>query len=216
LALLLLAGCDSQEDAPPEQTAGSQTPPPAVTPAGSAAQNPAQAAERAKAALAVILVDPKSARYSEVRSGTAGAVCGRVDSMQGDGKYSGARPFVVTPEGVAVISTAPRVMFGDPEDVFPDFYIRWCASPEELRTIGPNVALADRLGAELEAGGIETVPEFDPADAPPVPEAPPPAAPPGTAPAAPAAAPANPPAGGEDSFSSAVLRKRPDPAPKQN
>jgi hypothetical protein len=216
---VLLAGCESGEEAPAQEGAGSPALPPAAAGASaSPAADAARAEERARAALAVILVDPKSARYSEVRRGTAGSVCGRVDSKQADGKYAGARPFVVTPEGVAVVSAAPRVVFDDPEDVFPDFYIRWCASPEELRTIGPSVALSDRLETGLEAGNIAGLDGIIAPEIPPSPEAPvavgeaPPASK-ADAPRSPAAG-ANQGAREEDSFARAVLRKEESGAAK--
>lgn len=203
ILLLLLAGCDSRSENEAELPPEGQLP---VAPAGAdpAALSPEQQAagaqQKAEQALAVILVDPKSARYSDVRPGAAGSVCGRVDSKQADGKYAGARPFVVTPEGVAVISATPQVMFDDPEDMFPDFYIRWCASPEELRTIGPRIDTsklpppppAEDLAATLENALApppppETVPPVEPVRSPPPP------------------APAQP-AGEEDSFSRVVIR----------
>jgi hypothetical protein len=204
LILLLLAGCDS-EPAPEAGPAPDGSLPAAADASGAAspAQQAAQNQQRASQALAAILVDPESARYSEVRAGAAGSVCGLVDAKQADGKHGGPRPFVVTPEGVAVISTTPQVMFADPEDIFPDFYIRWCASPEELQGIGPRIAsgpapdvnLAEDLTSIIDAA----VPP--PAAEPPVTEtakAPPP--PPAQAP------------GEEDSFSRAVLRNRSDGA----
>lgn len=203
LALLVVAGCDSNRDAVPEGESGSPMLPAAANAPPPPAEGAARAEERAKAALGVILVDPESARFAEVRSGTAGSVCGLVDSKQGDGKYAGPRPFVVTPEGVAVISAAPRVMFDDPEDVFPDFYIRWCASPAELRTIGPRVALTDRIETDLEVGDIGDLIEVPEAGLPVEPPAPPDS----KSAAAPAVAAANPPGRDQDSFSSVVLRK---------
>ena len=208
VAGLLVAGCDSQSD---EAAPGSEgaVPPAAegALPAAAGGDTAAQAQQKAVNALSGILPDAKSARYAEVRAGTAGAVCGMVDAKQPDGKYSGPRPFVVSPEGVAVVSTSPQVMFDDPEDVFPDFYIRWCATPAELRLIGPRVALP---GAPAPTN-VEDIPDLleqEIAAAPPPPPAEPP--PPPTAQAK-ATTPAAPP--GDDSFSSAVVRERKDGAP---
>jgi hypothetical protein len=208
LALALFAGCDSRDA--DEPAAGGEAALPASAgafPEQSGDQG-AEAQQRAEAALAIIIPDPKSARYADVRPGTAGAVCGIVDAKQADGKYSGARPFVVSPEGVAVISTTPQVNFGDPEDVFPDFYIRWCATPAELRTIGPRIALPETPPPMPD--DIPDLLEGEIAAAAPPPEAPAqPPLPPRDAPAAQAGTNPPPPAG-EDSFSSAVLRARKD------
>jgi len=192
--LLLLAGCDSDPAGDTAPASEAAVPAAAVPAALSPAQQAAQNQEKAAQALAAILADPKSARYSEVRAGAAGAVCGRIDAKQPDGGAAGPRPFVVTPEGVAVISPAPQVMFDDPDDMFPDFYIRWCASPEELKRIGPRIAAApppEAPPAEDLTAVLDTA-------------LPPPAAPQAAADAARATPP---PPREEDSFSSAVMRK---------
>ena len=205
ILLLFLAACDA-EPAQGDEAAADGALPAAAPPGGiaSPAQQAAQNQQRASQALAVILVDPESARYSEVRAGTGGSVCGRVDAKQADGKYSGPRPFVVTPEGVAVISATGRVMFEDPEDLFPDFYIRWCASPEELRGLGPRIAsnpmpdlnLAEDLTAIVEAEVPLPVTEPQPAET-------------AKAPSSPSQTPPE-----DDSFSRAVLRNRSEGAPR--
>lgn len=183
LLLLLLAGCDARPDAGGEGNDGMPAPQPeAGEPA--VGDRGADNLMRAKQALGAILENPASARYSQVRSGAAGSVCGLVD----------ARPFVVTPEGVAVVSPAPKVMFDDPDDVFPDYYIRWCASSEELRRIGPRVV----------AGPLPALPPIE--EYPLVPDAEMPAAPPEALPP-PAQGKAEPPSAEEDSFSRAVLRQ---------
>lgn len=199
LILLLLAGCDAGA----EHEAAA--PPSGGSPAGresSSEASPAQQAEqfrqRAERALAAILADPAGARYSDLRAGAAGALCGRVEDRPADGRSDGPRPFVVTPEGAAVLSATPEVMFADPEDLFPDFYIRWCASPDELRRIGPRIAaapLSEAVPAEALTGVTEGVP-----------------LPPAEADVAKAAPPAAPRPVEEDSFSRAVLRKGSDGA----
>jgi hypothetical protein len=136
LAVLLLGGCGSNDgqDAQPGDEGGA-LPPAAVQPAPSQDQA-AQNRQRAEQALGVILHDPESARYSEVQSGAGGSVCGRVDAKQADGRYGGSRPFVVTPEGVGVISSTAAIEFGNPEDVFPDFYGR-CRNCRRSKSIRP-------------------------------------------------------------------------------
>jgi hypothetical protein len=146
LAILLLAGCGSKSGSEADKAAGPDAQAAAMPTGASAGQTPQQLQARAAAALSAILNDPASARYATVRPGTAGSICGEVDSKQANGRHGGMRPFVVTPEGVAVVSTLPGIMFEDPEDVFPDYYIRWCASPEELATLPPRIALG--TGAE--------------------------------------------------------------------
>jgi hypothetical protein len=199
-AILLLSACHSE--APTE---GNEQVEQSVVPAAApGAQDPAQLRQRVIQAMTAILPDAASARYGDVRSGTGGAICGTVEAKQG--KAAGFRPFVVTPQGVAVISTAPRILYDDPSDIFADYYIRWCASPEELRRLGPELQSA--------AGSLPPVPPPDlsdpgPAMAPADTPAPPPpgvrrqeadkSAPP--APTQPAAS------ADEDSFSKAVLRK---------
>ena len=132
--------------------------------AGEEAEDPAALQARVERAMGVILRDPRSARYANVRSGVARSVCGEVDSKQENGRYGGMRPFVVTPEGVAVVSATAAIGFGDPADIFPDYYIRWCASPEELTRLGP--AVRTPLPAPADPGvqaDIPDIPALDPA-----------------------------------------------------
>jgi hypothetical protein len=204
-AILLLAGCESE---PAVENRAAATPAAgAFDENGMIAQSPAQVEAKARAALAPVLKDPASANFWNLRGEPTGAVCGQVDSKE-NGKYTGPRPFVVTPEGAALISATPEVGYGDPADPFPDFHIRWCATPEELATVGP--AIARREAAPAEAFN-EAVPE--PAPLPPA-ELPPPLPAPRPVEAAPPPAPkAAPPASTgaeEDSFSKAVIRKRED------
>jgi hypothetical protein len=209
-ALLLLAGCGSKSD---DAGQGGETPAaPDAGIGGAASLTPAQLQGKAAAALAGITKDP---RFGDLRAGPLNAVCGMVDSKLPNGKYAGFRPFLVTPEGVAVISVTSRVMFDDPADPFPDLYLRWCATPEEMQTIGPMIAKKAEVPppAELPPETIDPVPEGNwgvvPGAAPPPPPAPkaaeaPPAAPKEKAPPPPP--PANRQPGDEDSFLKSVLR----------
>jgi hypothetical protein len=208
LALLLLVGCDSQ---PRHNGGGSGTPPQDAAlmerlSADPAPQDAAQLEARVASAMSGILIDAGSARYANIRNGAVGAICGEVDSKQSDGKHGGMRPFLITPQGMAVISSMPQVVFVDPSDIFPDLYIEYCASPEELSQLGPRLDSAARNPAAIpmpvEAPPLASPPEIAPAAEPaPVPERPAPAP----------AAPARTPPPGDDSFSGAVLR----PAPKE-
>jgi hypothetical protein len=205
--ILLLAGC------------GSQTPSGAGGDAQSAADNallanlaaeaeakaedPARLKARVEAAMAAILRNPKKAHYSGIRSGTGGAACGQIELAQARGKAGGFLPFVVTPEGAAIVSPSARISFDDPADPFPDAYIKYCATPDELKTLAPRLTalgsaaatgvqadIPDLPGADLEAANGQTAP----------------AAPPDRAPSAGSAA--GSPPNENDSFFNAVARKR--------
>jgi hypothetical protein len=105
--------------------------------------------ERARAALGSLLRDADSARYLNLRSGAGGAICGEVDPIRPDGSHAGSRPFIVAPNGTAAISRSPRLALDDPEDPFPELYIRWCASPGELRALQQQIAAAAPPRAEI-------------------------------------------------------------------
>lgn len=194
--LMFLAACNSEQgaDAAEEGVEGADPVLEAANMvAGTAAAETAKLEAKLQSAMAVILRDPGSARYSNVRPGAGGSVCGEVDSKQENGRHGGPRPFVVTPEGVAVVSSATTVSYDDPEDVFPDFYLRWCATPEELQRVGP------RLQTAAPPPDLNDIPDIDEslfAE--------------GEAPAAQSSPPAkaDEPAGGLDDFSNAVIRKR--------
>ena len=194
--LLLLAACNSDAGVEPAEE-GADAPEPVLEAAnlaaGTAAAETARLEAKLQAAMSIILDDPGTARYSNVRAGAGGSICGEVDSKEGNRGYGGPKPFVVTPEGVAVISTAPTVSYDDPEDVFPDFYLRWCATPEELQRVRPALESAPP------PTDIIDIPEIDESlfageQAPPTQPAPP-------------ARPAEP-SGQLDDFSNAVIRKR--------
>ena len=160
LILLLLAGCDSSDS--DEQASAGQAATGAGGPVPAAAQNPAvQLESRARGALGPIVSDPKSIRFAELKAGSAGSVCGRVEVKQPDGKPA-VRPFVVTPEGLAVISTASQLNLSDPEDPFPDFYIRWCASPAELAQLQPQMIGGDTLGLGASSSPPPDIPDLPP------------------------------------------------------
>ena len=207
MAALLLGACESERA--PEKANGGAPAAAAFDEVAGAAQDPAKVEARLRQVMAAILKDPESAQYWNVRGEPTGAICGQVDPNEG-GKLTGARPFVVTPEGVGLISATPEIMYGDPADMFPDFYIRWCATPEELAQVGP--AIARREAAE----DPPPAPDLPGLEAPPPPEAPvpaPAAAPPPLAPAAKTQAAPSPPAAApkseaaeEESFSKAVRR----------
>jgi hypothetical protein len=155
-------------------------------------------------AMPAVLGAAKEPRYSNVRAGAGGAVCGEV-SAAGEP----ARPFIVTPDAVAVVAAQPRLDYADPSDFTADAYVRWCATPEELKAIQVEIrrAAADpanlAMPAAANAAGASVVTAAEPPPPPPTVEpvpAPPPAKPPGARSPAPA------PAGDIDSFANAVRR----------
>lgn len=176
-AILLLSAC-SQEPAGPGDEAEATAPPGAAAPVGNLSGDAAGLQARVDLAMAAVLQDPRGARYRDVRSGLAGTICGEVDPRRTRGGYAGFRPFLVTPEGAARVATAPRLTFDDPTDTFPDLYIRWCASAEELRRLEPELrrAIAGSGGAVPPADplpGVDPLPDPFLGDLPPPPVPPP-------------------------------------------
>jgi hypothetical protein len=182
-----------------DATLGIEDPNAAPTP-----EDAAQLQARLSSAMAGALTNPQTASYTNVRSGAGGSICGEVDSKQADGKRSGFRPFLVSPQGVALVSTTPQILFHDPVDIFPDLYIEWCATPEELRQIGPRLNSASRKPLDSGTPIDQPIPSL-PAE---VAMSAPPAEMPIPQERRPVAAsdPVKQPAGDPDSFSSAVLR----------
>jgi hypothetical protein len=89
---------------------------------------------RAEAALRRALPEAPT-RLENVRSGFNGAICGLVDTLPGAAGLGGLRPFVVTGGGEAFVSSGPGLRLENPIDPFPDLYMQWCATPEELQAI---------------------------------------------------------------------------------
>jgi hypothetical protein len=212
-ALLLLAGCGSKSEQ--RESGGSDPAGLETLVQGPAELSPQQLQARAASAVGTIAEDP---RFAEIRAGVSNSVCGQVDAKLPNGKYAGLRPFLVTPEGVAVISAGPRIMFDDPADPFPDLYIRWCATPQEMQTIGPMVAQTAEVSPpeDLPAETIDPVPDGNwgvvpDAMPPPASVKTPPAAPPVAAIKAPAAAAPIRQPGDEDSFFKSVIRAPEEP-----
>lgn len=208
LILLLLAGCNSEENS--RSGGGGAVPAAGDLDVQPAVPSPAALQARAQAAVSATILDPRSARYANIRAGSGGSICGDVDAKGENGQMQGFRPFVVSPEGVAVVSSASTIMFDNPADMFPDFYIRYCAPPEELPMLQRK--MAEQVGANLPPPPAEPEPAPLPPGDLPLPDSPimatPPAPPPGARkPAAPKAQPKAQP-GDEDSFFNAVIRER--------
>ncbi|HMJ93413.1 MAG TPA: hypothetical protein VK472_04870 [Allosphingosinicella sp.] len=178
LPYLLLAACGSET---PDQSA-EEAPalPPATLPAtgNEAAMDPAILQARVDSAMKAVLQDSDGAAYRNVRPGLMDTVCGEVDPAGKGGRRTGFRPFIVTQQGAALVARGPVLSFDDPTDSFPDLYIRWCASEEELKRLGPQLdrAIARQAGPDGVLGNIEDIPPppLPPDAAGPPPEAQPP------------------------------------------
>jgi hypothetical protein len=179
--LLLLASCDSRKgdgdqtgDAPAEPSA-------AALPSMPGAEDLAALQARVSRAMAAALPDAGTAQYRGLRAGAGGAACGEVATT---GKtLSGIfRPFVVTPDGLAIVASGPAIAWEDPDDFVADAWIRWCATPEELQRLGPQLqsaAVNSATAAEPLPEGpdlpLPPIREDAPGADPPPPPAPPPA-----------------------------------------
>lgn len=135
----------------------------------STAPNPAQLQAMVKRAMAAVLPDAKAARYRNLHAGTGGAACGEVSA--GSTPF---RPFVVTPNAIAVVAATSAIAFEDPSDIFADAWIRWCATPDDLRRLGPVLQQAAASNVietipnpEIPPPGEPALPPPTPADTPP-------------------------------------------------
>lgn len=178
LLCLLLAACGSEA---PDQAAedAPAAPPPALPALGNeASADPAVLQARVEAAMKAVLQQSEGAAYRNVRPGLMDTICGEVDPARKGGGRAGFRPFIVTPQGAALVARGPVLSFDDPTDSFPDLYIRWCASEEELKSLGPKLdrAIASQAGADGVLGNVEDIPPPPPPgdEAAPPPEPPPP------------------------------------------
>ena len=137
MAALLAAGCDSRSgpggEGLPESGGAVE---PALANLSLSPEETARLRARAAAALIMVLPGAVGAAYANVRSGSAGAICGEVDA----GNALGSRPFVVTPTGAAMLSPTSELRLEDPDDPFPDLYMQYCASAEELLRLGERMA----------------------------------------------------------------------------
>ncbi|TFI57997.1 hypothetical protein E2493_12435 [Sphingomonas parva] len=165
--LLLLAACgDRTPDSAGEGAAAAQ--PPGADLPGAAGDDAARIQALVDRGMAK---EPgaRAARYRNLRAGVGGAACGEV--ALGGAPF---RPFVVTPEAIAVIAAEPAIAFEDPSDFAADAWIRWCATPEELAALGPQLKrrAAAQVGAEtnLTATAADELPPLVP-EGPPAPPA---------------------------------------------
>ena len=196
---LALAGCDSSDGGGGGGGRAAGEPAPQFELAnGSAALSAeamAQLRARIDAAMRGLPVQLVSPRYANLHPGTDGSVCGVV--AEGEGAVP--RPFLVTPDGNGFVSDTPALALNDPDDPFPDLYMQYCATAEELSRLGrtletmtpaPDSVLPPALPMPPVAQGEE---EGDDAVAEPAPTPPP-------------ARPRARPRGNDDSFFNSVWR----------
>jgi hypothetical protein len=153
-AALMLCGCDSSGRGSSSGGGAGGDPSGAPLPDNlTEPLNPEEVARlrsRAETALAVLVPNAASARYAHLRNGAGGAICGEVEAAGGGVLF----PFLVTPDGAAIVSRSPAIRLDDADDPFPDLYMQYCATVEEL----------GRLGAQMNAlvPSPAQAPEFDP------------------------------------------------------
>ena len=195
---LLLAGCDSRKsgeavDNEALAAAAEANAMLANMAAPADPNDPARLQAMIAQAMPAAIPDAKDAQYRNVRAGAGGAVCGDVAVKPV------FRPFVINPDGLAVVAATPKMAFADPTDFVADAWVRWCASPEELQRLAPELRQAASNPASIPMGNV------DAGAAGVVPEAPPEAAP---APPAKAAPSRPPPPAKVDSFFNSVQHKQ--------
>jgi hypothetical protein len=135
--LLLLASCGSKNAEEDAASNGSSGEVPAGAAASPSAEESAALQAKVSRAMAVVLPGAGTAEYRNVRAGAGGAACGEVATA---GKEAGIfRPFIVTPDGLGVVASGPAIAWDDPNDFVADAWIRWCATPEELARLGPQL-----------------------------------------------------------------------------
>lgn len=172
LILLILAGCGSKDtdEAAEDVPAGNSA---ALAPAQQG-PDPAQLQAIVDRAMPLAIPDAAKAEYRGLRAGAGGAVCGEV-STPARGAPGPFRPFLVTQDGVALVSDRPAIDFADPDDALADGWIKWCATAEELQALGPTLQAAAAAGAAaatpsevsaLEIPTIDAIPILPPSALP--------------------------------------------------
>ena len=193
VAAALLAGCDSASR--DGGGSGGSSPDPAIDNVTAASrEEAARLLGRVREALALAVPNASAARLANVRSVPGGAICGEVEA----GIEGALHPFVVLPGGEAVVSAGPELRLEDPDDPFPDLYMRYCASVEELRRLGDR--MNGSATVEPPPPLPDPLPDIGPVDIP----ADTPPAPNGER---------APQQGGDDSFFNSVVRAPPPAAP---
>jgi hypothetical protein len=202
---LLLAGCGSRGgDVADNEAAAAGADANALLANLGAASGPDDAAriqDLIARAMPAAMTDAKDAQYRNLRSGVGGAVCGEVAAKPAGNAAPVFRPFVITPDGVAVVAAAPKLAFDDPADFVADAWVRWCATPEELQRLAPQLRRAASNPASIPMNGVDAAAGGPTPDLPSAPAAPPPAAQPAPRPAKP------PPPANVESFFNSVQHK---------
>ncbi len=177
LLCLLLAACGSETPDQATEETNAALPPALPALGNEAAVDPAMLQARVEAAMKSVLQNSEGAAYRNLRPGLSDTICGEVDPAKAGGGRAGFRHFIITPQGAALLARGPVLTFDDPTDSFPDLYIRWCASEEELKRLGPQLdrAIASQAGPDGMLGNVEDIPPPPPPDnvAAPLPEPPP-------------------------------------------
>jgi len=171
------AACGSTGASEPGSSDASE----ALSPAANlAAPDLAGLREDARGPLSSILV-ASGFQVATVRRGSGGSICGDVDLTHTRVGTPSRLPFVITPDRVAFVSSTDAIAITDALDAFPDQYMRWCASVEELARMRqalsrsrPDVNVPTNDVAPLEVN-TDVPAQAPPPDSPPV--APPPPAP---------------------------------------
>lgn len=179
---LLLAGCDSSKsgvepvdnEALAAGAAANAALANVIVPADP--NDPARLQGIIAQAMPAAIPDAKDAQYRGVRAGAGGSVCGEVAAKPAGRAKPVFRTFVINPDGMAVVAATPKLAFNDPTDFVADAWVRWCASPEELQRLAPQLREAASNPASIPMGNVDAgapgaVPDVPPEAAP----APPPA-----------------------------------------
>jgi hypothetical protein len=143
--------------------------------AASPQEDAARIQELIARAMPAAMPDAKDAQYRNLRTGAGGAVCGEVASKPAGNAAPLFRPFVINPQGFAVVAATPKLAYDDPGDFVADAWIRWCASPEELQKLAPQLHRAASDPSALPMNGVDAATSGELPDTPP--PAPPPPAP---------------------------------------
>ncbi|MDB5694360.1 MAG: hypothetical protein JWO81_3423, partial [Alphaproteobacteria bacterium] len=113
-------------------------------------------------AMPAAMPDAKDAQYRNLRSGVGGAVCGEVAAKTAGRAAPAFRPFVINPDGFAVVAATPKLAYDDPGDFVADAWIRWCASPEELQKLAPQLHRAASDPASAPINGVDAAADAAP------------------------------------------------------
>jgi hypothetical protein len=134
----LLAGCGSSSSGAADATGPDEA---------------ARLEAHVRAALTGVIPNPDAARFSRLRDGVRGAICGEVEV----GRPRTLHPFIVVPDGTALVSPSPTLRIDDAGNRFADLYVRYCATVEEMARMAES---QNDLGpaAEIAPPGAEAVP----------------------------------------------------------